>query len=80
MFKKFKDSDEVARALTPNVHLWNLAPNIISTVHFGYQYEEADMVTDMANLLATGACPTFFKFVVNRATGVLEEKPVNSLS
>jgi Protein of unknown function (DUF2971) len=77
MFKKFKDSDEAVLAVTPHVHLWNLAPDIISTVHFGYQYDETEMVADMASLLATGARPRFLKLVANRAAGVLEEQPVN---
>jgi hypothetical protein len=31
MFKKFGDSDEVVVTATPQVHLWNLAPAMIST-------------------------------------------------
>ncbi len=77
IFKKFKDSDVAGVAVTPHVHLWNLPLDMIRTVHFGYQYDEAEMAADMASLVATGACPKFYKLVVNRALGVLEEQPIN---
>jgi hypothetical protein len=77
MFKTFEDSDEMVAAETQQVHLWNLAPDAISTVHFGYQYDDNQMTADMARLVATGTRPAFYKLVVNRTSGVLEEKPAN---
>jgi Protein of unknown function (DUF2971) len=77
MFKPLKDSDEMVAAETQQVRLWNLAPDIISTVHFGYQYDENQMTADMTRLLATDARPAFYKLVVNRTSGVLEEQLVN---
>jgi hypothetical protein len=76
MFKKFESSDEAVLAVTPHVHLWILAPDIITSVHFGYQYDETEMAADMASLLSTGARPEFYKLVVNRALGVLEEQSI----
>lgn len=77
MFKKFKDSDEAILAVTPEVHLWNIAPDMISSVHFGYKYNETELVADMASIMATGARPRFYKLVANRSEGTLEEQPVN---
>jgi hypothetical protein len=74
MFKKFKDSDEAVVVGTPQVHLWNLASDMISTVHFGYQYDEVEMTADMAGLLATGVRPAFYKVVVDRDLGALQER------
>jgi hypothetical protein len=76
MFKKLADSDETILAATPHVHLWNLPPDIIRTVHFGYQYDQSEMSADMASLLATGASPAFYKVAANRVAGVLEEQPL----
>jgi len=77
MLKKFKDSDEVIPVVTPSVHLWNVAPDMISSVHFGYKYNESELVADMASMIATGTRPRFYKLVVNRAEGILEERPVD---
>ena len=77
MLKKFKDSDEAILTVTPEVHLWNIAPGMISSVHFGYKYNESELAADMASMMATGARPRFYRVVVNRAEGVLEEQPIN---
>jgi hypothetical protein len=60
-------------AVTPQVHLWNLAPDMIGTVHFGYQYDEAEMAADMASLLATGARPAFYQLVADRGVSALSK-------
>jgi len=77
MFKKFKDSDEAVLSVTPQIHLWNIAPDMISSVHFGYKYDETVMAEDMAAMIATGARPRFYRLVVNRTAGVLQEQLIN---
>jgi Protein of unknown function (DUF2971) len=76
MFKKLETSDEAVVAVTPHIHLWNLAPHMISTIHFGYQYDEAEMAEDMTSLLATGARPVFYKLFVDRDAGALQERMI----
>jgi hypothetical protein len=76
MFKKFKESDEAVVSVTPHVHLWNLAPDMIKTVHFGYQYDADEMTADIASLLASGSHPTFYRLVVDRDLGALREEIV----
>ncbi len=77
MLKKFKDSDEAVLSVTPAVHLWNVAPDMITSVHFGYKYSENELAADMASMMATGARPRFYRLAVNRAEGTLEEQCIN---
>lgn len=73
MLKKLQDSDESITSVTPHIHLWNLAPNIIQTIHFGYDYNADDMRSDIASVLKIGATPKFFKISVDRNAGTLQE-------
>jgi hypothetical protein len=74
MIRKFTDSNESISTLNPPVHLWNTPPEMIKSIHFGYQYDPNEMSTDMESLLRTGANPAFYRVAVNRAAGVLEEQ------
>jgi hypothetical protein len=39
MFKKFADSHQSILTLNPPLHLWNVPPDMIKTIHFGYDSE-----------------------------------------
>jgi hypothetical protein len=77
LFKKFETSDQTVAGVMPHVHLWNLPSGMIRTAHFGYQYDEAEMKSDIAGLLATGCRPVFYKVVVDREMGALREQIID---
>jgi DUF2971 family protein len=74
LFKSFVDSDEAVLTTTPHIHLWNIAPNAVRTIHFGYGYNESEMTADMNRLRALNENIAFYRVEVNRSAGRIEER------
>ncbi|MCD0420358.1 DUF2971 domain-containing protein [Rubrivivax sp. JA1024] len=77
MLKKLSDCDESNTSVTPYIYLCNVPPDAIKTIHFGYEYGQDEMKSDMARLRKMGASPTFYRMAVNRQVGTLEEHLVS---
>jgi hypothetical protein len=52
--------------------LWNLPPEIIRVVYFGYTYDESSRTGDMQKIIQWGASPEFYSVHINRAAGTIE--------
>jgi hypothetical protein len=74
MIKKFADSDESILSVDPQVHLWNVLPEMIKTIHFGYNYDPREIPANIQHLLRTGANPTFYQVVVDSVSGSFQEE------
>ena len=77
MLKKFADCDDSILTSKPNIHLWNLPPDSVKTIHFGHRYDQGNLAADMKDLLEAGASPEFYRVAVNRAAGSLDEQRIN---
>lgn len=73
IFKRFSSSDETMGARGNATHLWNLSPDLIASVHFGYNCADSDIEKYIGALRSFGANPLFCKIKPNRETGYLEE-------
>jgi hypothetical protein len=71
MFKKLADCDQRIEA-EPLICLWNIPPEMIRSVHFGYTYNPASIPEDIAALDSVGAKPDLHSVRANRETGGLD--------
>jgi Protein of unknown function (DUF2971) len=69
MIRQFADSDEAILNVTPQVHLWNIPPEAIKTIHFGQSYDRANIPVDKINLQKAGANPILYRIVIDTAGG-----------
>ncbi|RTL50855.1 MAG: DUF2971 domain-containing protein [Bradyrhizobiaceae bacterium] len=72
IFKKFSTSDKEVIVGKDSIHLWNLSPEIISSIHFGYNYPDHEIEKNKNEIRSFGSDPVFYKIKVNRDAGVLE--------
>lgn len=73
VIKTLSDSDEIVRLSNSTIHLWNIAPEMIRSIHFGYNFDDREALRKIDQLLALGANPTFYKVSINRHARSLEE-------
>jgi hypothetical protein len=76
MLKNLIDSDEIDHGPPLAVHLLNVPPHIIKTVHFGYGYDSTQIPKDIESLNRFGANPAFYTVEVDRSVGVLKSVPL----
>jgi len=72
MLKDLDKCDERKEVNGMAVCLWNLPPEVIKVVYFGYTYSEEDRTSDVQSLVQCGASPEFYSVRVNRVAGTIE--------
>jgi hypothetical protein len=70
-FGDFTKCDEhfIAEGAVP-IHLANLPPSIIKTIHFGWAYDASTVDFDILNLSRVGATPTCYRIAKDKTLNV----------
>jgi hypothetical protein len=74
MFKGYSDCDEHVEKDGSLVHLCNLPPQMIKTVHFGYAYDPANIDADLKGLEKLGSAVQGYQVEVDRTEGVMKAR------
>jgi hypothetical protein len=72
MFRSYQECDESFGT----IHLANLPPEIIKTVHFGAAYDLTELEKDVGDLKNYGSSPEFFRIRRTSEEGDLEAVPI----
>jgi hypothetical protein len=77
MLRELARCDDHIATAGPAICLWNVPPDAIKIVYFGYGYEAAELRQNIAEITHFGANPEFYTVQVNRYTGLLEPQPIS---
>jgi hypothetical protein len=71
MLKNLSERDVQDVSITPPVCLWNVPPEAIKMVSFGYNYDSSYLSHDMSKLAGCGVAASYYLTRVNRDSGTI---------